>query len=279
MFGFLQKNRTGDDTVFHVHTFRCHHAEHVPDEAYVKEARRLGAGDIWFTDHAPFPGDPFGARMAYEELEEYLETLSELKRRYQDIRIHIGLETEYFPLFDAAGYYAHLRSLPEIEMLLLGQHMAQTSDAPTYSFSESKDYLAANEYKLLGQAIVQGIGSGYFDAVAHPDRIFRRCEGWDADMAAVSREIIEAAVKADLPLEMNICSAEWSGYAMPQFWELVPETARRLVGYDAHTLYELRSRHRDMFMLLETLDPAVCRVSGKIGRGELQRRLLRETTL
>ena len=30
---------------------------------YVKRAIELGAHSIWFSDHSPFPGDPFGNRM------------------------------------------------------------------------------------------------------------------------------------------------------------------------------------------------------------------------
>lgn len=233
--------------IFHVHTYRCGHAENVTDEAYVKKAIKLGAGDIWFTDHAPFPNNPFGSRMDYDALEEYLGTFSLLKQHYHEINIHIGLETEYFPHFDAMGYYKRLRSLPELEMLLLGQHMAQVSDdPPAYSFSESTDFLNENEYKLLGKAIVQGVESGYFDVIAHPDRIFRRCSAWDTDMETVSNEIIQAAIKADIPLELNLSSVESPKNYKRQFWQLVPDNARRIVGFDAHSLHEMESRYMGM---------------------------------
>ena len=42
-------------TAFHVHTYRCGHAENISDETYVKKAIELGVKSIWFTDHAPFP--------------------------------------------------------------------------------------------------------------------------------------------------------------------------------------------------------------------------------
>lgn len=230
--------------IFHVHTFRCGHAENVSDEAHVKLALELGASDIWFTDHAPFPNDPFGARMKYAELDEYLRTLSELKARYTNINVHIGLETEYFPSFDKSGYYEYLRLRTEIEMLLLGQHMAEMSDSPpSYSFSESSDFLNCNEYKLLGNAIVQGASTGYFDAIAHPDRIFRRCDSWNSDMEKMSEAIIQSAINADIPLEMNLASAENPIYYRNQFWALVPDTVQRVVGYDAHSIDEVKSRY------------------------------------
>lgn len=230
--------------IFHVHTFRCGHAENIPDEAYVKKAVELGADEIWFTDHEPFLGDPFGSRMDYDELEEYLDTLSLLKQKHTNITIHIGLEIEYFPHFDADGCYKHLRSLPELEMLLLGQHMAQVSDdPPVYSFSESTDFLNENEYKLLGRALTQGIATEYFDVIAHPDRIFRRCTAWDPDMEAVASEIIQAAVKAHIPLEMNLSSVENPINYKREFWRLVPDTAKRVIGFDAHSLHEMKLRY------------------------------------
>ena len=128
-------------------------------------------------------------------------------------------------------------------MLLLGQHMAEVSAAPlAYSFSESAEYLNENEYKLLGKAIVEGTKTGYFDAIAHPDRIFRRCNSWDNDMEKMSEAIIQSAIIADIPLEMNLASAENPIYLKQEFWELVPETAKRIVGYDAHSVDELKSR-------------------------------------
>lgn len=229
--------------IFHVHTYRCGHAENVPDEAYVKAATELGASDIWFTDHAPFPGDPFGSRMRYKELDEYISTLSALKKKYSGINIHIGLETEYFPYFDKAGYYAELRSIPELELLLLGQHMAQTSsDPPAYSFSMSREELEETEYRHLAKAIMQGIGTGYFGAVAHPDRIFRRIREWTDDMAEVSREIITAAAEAGLPLERNLSSPDTNYGFTPEFWKLVPAGTELITGYDAHCISDMISR-------------------------------------
>ena len=228
---------------YHTHTYRCGHAENVPDEEYVKKAIELGASDIWFTDHAPFPGDPFGSRMLYSQLEEYISSISSLKKNYSDINIHLGLETEYFPHFDSNGYYNMLKSYKEIELLILGQHMAEVSDSPlSYSFSESREFLDKNEFKLLGDAIVQGLKTGYYSAVAHPDRIFRRCSKWNKDMEIVSMQIIQSAIDADLPLEMNLSSVEYPGAYRKEFWELVPDSAKRITGFDAHSIDEMESR-------------------------------------
>lgn len=103
--------------IFHVHTYRCGHAQKLRDEAYIQKAIEYGAGRISFTDHAPFPGNPFGSRMRMEQLPEYLSTLRGLKEKYSGvIDVRIGLEIEYLPSFKE--YYYELRENSDIEMLV-----------------------------------------------------------------------------------------------------------------------------------------------------------------
>lgn len=51
--------------IFHVHTRRCKHASDDNNEKYIQRALQLGANKIVYTDHVPFPGDPFTNRMDY----------------------------------------------------------------------------------------------------------------------------------------------------------------------------------------------------------------------
>ena len=221
---------------FHIHTYRCGHAENVSDETYIQNAIEIGADSIWFADHLPFSGDPFGGRMKYDQLEEYLDTLTGLKKKYGDY-VHIGLEAEYFPSFDREGYYKKLREDKRIEFLLLGQHMAEDPDSGEYSFSWSKDRLEKEEYIALGSAICQGIDSGYFDFVAHPDRIFRRCQKWTLQMAEVGNKIIAKAQISEMPLELNMSSIAVKNNYWPRFWQMV---SNRIIGLDAHSIQDLK---------------------------------------
>ena len=229
-------------SLFHIHTYRCGHAAFVPDEAYVREAIRLGADSIWFSDHAPFPGDPFGNRMSMSELDEYLETILSLKSRYAGrIEVHVGLEAEYFPSFDRSGYYRDLKNETRIEFLLLGQHMAEHTPGH-YTFDWDDERLDKDEYKALGEAVIKGIESGYYTCVAHPDRIFRRRRAWDPEMAEMSKRIIAAARAKDIPLELNMHSADRTYQFWPEFWELLSPENRTVVGLDAHAPEELERR-------------------------------------
>ena len=148
-----------DKDIFHVHSFRCGHAEDVSDEAYIKKAIELGAESIWFSDHAPFPGDYFRGRMRLDQLDEYISTLSDLKEKNKDkIAVHIGLEIEYLPSFDKAGYYAELKDKEGLEFFLLGQHFAEDPDDPgKYTFEWEKDRVEEHEFEVMGKAIVEGV--------------------------------------------------------------------------------------------------------------------------
>lgn len=214
---------------FHVHTSQ------VPDEAYIKKAISLKLSDIWFTDYAPFPGDPFLNRMKHDQLPEYIHSLMNLKEQYQnDINVHIGLEIEYFYQYEE--YYSYLLE-SGIEMLLLGQHIYQTSK-DNYNFSLPDTERKQSEMQGLGRAIIEGIGTGLFKACAHLDRIFRY-HVWDKEAEDISRDISDAALKYDVALEKNIESAETPNCYNSRFWDTVSRKNKIILGIDAHSPEEL----------------------------------------
>lgn len=222
---------------FHVHTYRCGHAEELPDEAYVERAIELGAQDIWFSDHAPFPGNPFGHRMKYEQLPEYLDTLQGLKEKYRErLRIHVGLEIEYFESFEA--YYQELKRDERLDFLLLGQHMALIAPGK-YTYDLPQAERNEKEAVYLVEALIKGMKTGYFDYCAHPDRSFRRRKVWTRDMEDMARELIRTAKEKHVYLEKNLSSLREKHHYWPEFWKLVLPEVKTVVGYDAHSLEEL----------------------------------------
>lgn len=232
----------GPRELFHVHTFRCRHAGDEPDAAYVEKAIRLGADKITFTDHAPFPGDPFDCRMGMDELPDYFASLTALRERYAGrIEIGIGLEIEYLPGF--ADYYRELIGRADLDFLMIGQHFYQHADG-TYSFSDSPTVRAAEEANGVIEAIISGIQTGLFAVVAHPERAFRYAGEWDDAQEALSRRLMRAAAEHRCFLEQNERSKQQSLYR-PAFWELLGRvdpsgTVRVLKGLDAHATEELR---------------------------------------
>ena len=180
--------------------------------------------------------------MKYEELPEYISTLKNLKEQYQrKIKIHIGLEIEYFSRYDQSGYYQELSNNPDLEILLLGQHMAEDpEDREHYTFEWPKERLQVDEYTVLGDAMIAGMKTGCFKIVAHPDRIFRRQKIWTLEMEAVAVRVIDAAVKYGLPLEKNCSSMRHKHHYWKEFWEIAEVNGvETVIGLDAHKLKRL----------------------------------------
>lgn len=234
------------DSIFHVHTYRCKHASEESDEAYIRKAIELGAKRIMFTDHAPFPGNPFRNRMDYEQLPEYISTLKKLRNKYlKRINVQIGLEIEYLPSFN--DYYQELVANEDLEWLILGQHMFEYEHG-VYSFSDTNEVKKQTEYIGLCEAMIEGMKTGFFRVCAHPDRAFRRRKVWDNDMEELSIRIIKKAIETGTILEDNISSYKRKHQHWDQFWDTLYDRAVYgkdsdnvfvIKGLDAHSTEEL----------------------------------------
>lgn len=240
----IGKYKPKENEIYHVHTWRCKHATDEEDYQYVEKAIELGASRIVFTDHNPFPGNPFRNRMDIEQLPEYISSMKQLKQDYRDkIEVMFGLEVEYLPTYH--DFIKALHDSGNFDLLILGQHFFENEDG-TWSFvNEDKN----NEFKGICAATVQGIETGFFDVVAHPDRMFRRCKEWNRDLMHASYDVINAANKHGLLLEQNYSSMERKRQYWAPFWDraaLVSQTK----GYDAHSVEELEQRWRKHYFPL-----------------------------
>lgn len=228
-----------ENEIFHIHTSRCKHAAKDPDYKYVEKAIELGAKRIVFTDHAPFPDNPFGCRMDIEELAEYLSSIAGLKREYKDqIEIYCGLEAEYLPSYKS--YYMELKKTEEIDLLVLGQHFFEYEPG-YYSFSDEDK---TNEYRKMCEAMVQGINTEMFDVVAHPDRAFRRCKTFGRKEIDAAKAVIWAATWNSVYLEKNYASMQRKNQYKEDFWKLIPPKALTIYGLDAHSVKEIEDGYK-----------------------------------
>lgn len=224
------------DTAFHIHTWRCGHAADVPDDDYITKAIFEGFQDIWFTDHGPFPDYPF-YRMEPDEIGEYITTLTELQEKYAPrIRVHIGLEMEYYP--SMREWYRELLALPGMEILILGQHMWELEPG-IYSCGLPEAEEEAGEAFACGEAMIEAMKTGLFSVCAHPDRSFRHQKEWTPAHEDIARRIIETAAGTGVLLEKNRATylrEKWS----KEFWDLVPPGTPTVYGLDAHTPGDVR---------------------------------------
>lgn len=226
---------------FHTHTQRCKHAVGI-EEDYVKAAISCGLSKLGFSDHAPFPDHDFGLRMVYEEFDDYLGTIEQLKEKYADkITLCKGVEIEYLPKY--RSYYEELLSTGKLDYLLLGEHFYQADAENTQNifFAESTDW-----YASYADAIAEALRTGFFVMLAHPDLFLLNKFAWDRNCDYAVDTIINAAAATNTILEYNangfrrgkavFPDGERYPYPHEKFWTAVADAKLPvIVGSDCHS--------------------------------------------
>ncbi len=227
---------------FHTHSKRCKHA-FGSEEDYVRSAIANGLSTLGFSDHTPYPyaDADFGRRMDFEELGDYLDTLNKLSEKYRDkIVVRKGLETEYLPKY--RSYYEELLGKWGFEYLLLGEHF-YLNDAGEYG--NTYEITSTTEYLAYARTLIEGMKTGLFKAVAHPDLYLLNPFAWNDDCKRAADLIIDTAVSTNTILEYNangfrreqICYPDGLRYQYPHdgFWQMAAKApVRVIVGSDCH---------------------------------------------
>ena len=225
---------------FHTHTKRCKHAGGT-EEDYVKEAISCGFSMLGISDHAPFPDYDFGLRMEYEELDEYLNEIDLLKNRYDgQITLYKGLEIEYMPKY--LSYYEELLGTKKLDYLLLGEHIYQAGDGTVQNIYFAPD---TGWYISYANAIAEGLHTGLFPMVAHPDLFLLNQYAWDTNCDRAVDTILNAAAANNTILEYNanglrrgitsFPDGERYPYPHEKFWTAVAAAKLPvIVGSDCH---------------------------------------------
>ena len=186
---------------YHTHTQRCKHAQGTEAD-YVQAALDNKMDILGFSDHAPYPDERFGLRMDYAELKPYVECLKKLQEKYKkELGIRIGLEIEYAGR--ELSYYHDLLEKEGLEYLLLGQHIFYTSageEVNTYFIEQTGDTTYYLEY---AKSLEEGMYSGCFKAVAHPDLFFINNLPNDVNCEKACDMIVNAAAATNTILEFN----------------------------------------------------------------------------
>ena len=226
------------DFNYHTHTFRCGHANGT-DEEYVLAAIEAGYKILGFSDHAPYRNLPFPrSRMAWEQLDEYVESINALKEKYKDqIEIHVGLETEYYP----DHHDEKVALLEKVEYLLLGQHsMYPSGDGSFFRFNTDEQLM------MYAENICKGLETGLYTYLCHPDVYIYNQVGFDDTCRKVARMILAKAAETDTPVEINVHGvnrdrqhfpdgSELDWYPHKEFWKIAAEYPLRCIyGIDAH---------------------------------------------
>ena len=227
---------------YHTHTARCGHAIGT-DEEYVKQAIQAGFKVLGFSDHAPYRNIPRPfARMKWDDLEDYLNSIHELKVRYKDqIEIHIGLETEFYPAF--LHEKQELRG--KVEYLLLGQHFNDPVETVSY-FGHNTD----EQILEYAETIAKGLDTGLYTYLCHPDVFMSKQPSFTEACRKASHIICAKCEETNTPLELNVrgilkgkqnyAEGQMYGYPNRLFWEIAAQYDVKVVpGIDAHAPKDL----------------------------------------
>ena len=224
---------------YHTHTARCGHASGL-DEEYVLAAIEAGIKYLGFSDHIILPDGYMqpGIRGNPELFEDYLYSINYLKDKYKDkINIIIGFEAEYYP--EMVDYYKSLLK-DRIDYLILGQHCYLEDNS--FHFYFEKD-APIEDVKRYVDDVIEGIKTGLFKYVAHPDLFMQSQLNWNSELEKESRRLLKACEEYQIPVELNMCGAmrrhfdaEHYSYPNIHFFKLVKDYKVKLVlGIDAHT--------------------------------------------
>ncbi len=231
---------------YHTHTSRCHHAEG-SDESYVESALRGGYDILGFSDHTPWPyasGFVSRTRMLPAELANYVSHIQELKEKYQGrIEILVGLECEYYP--DMISWLGELKEKYQLDYLLFGNHHYPSDEQASYFGMCTTDI---HQLHLYEKSIIEGMQTGLYTYVAHPDLFMGAYPTFDKHCEEVSRNICREANKLHLPLEYNLGVASYceltgeSLFPHPDFWQFAKEEGcTAIIGVDAHQPFALET--------------------------------------
>lgn len=247
-----QKNTYQPISNFHTHTYLCKHAEGRPID-YVKEAEKFNCKALGFSDHCPYPDSSWAyCRMNKDEIDLY-KSLVEEAAAEAAFPVYFGFECEWHPHFKS-WYNDYLKAEIKTDFLVLGSHW--------YDINGSLEYIPEiNNKKEVFNYIdftIEGMTTGIYNFLAHPDLFLSYIENVDADYLACSKALIQAAIDLNMPIEINGYGTlkrmiNRNGileyiYPVTSFWEIARDMGAQIIcnsdaHYPAHTiLSNLRAR-------------------------------------
>lgn len=177
----------------------CRHAEGLPVD-YAAEAVRQGLSVLGFSDHTPFPDNRWiDVRMAMSDLPAYIESVQQARLIYPELTILTGLECEYIPEYHHF-YQDELLGCHHLDYLICGQHWFLHHGQWLGSFGQSNTPERLGAYT---DHVIEAMGTGLFDFVAHPDIFGNDYLIWDANAITCTKALAEAAAELGIPLEIN----------------------------------------------------------------------------
>lgn len=232
---------------WHTHTFRCKHATGDAQD-YCQAATAIGLKTLGFSDHMPTPDKMLERdRMDISELAGYCQAVKDAQEQFKSLKIFLGIECEWCPKYGISYYKEVLQGEYGIEYLVGAPHVYQMEDMSWRAvWKRRTENDQKNDTIAYGKQVVSMIETGLFTFMAHPDLFGIFCDHWSTECEAISRDIIQAALAYNLPLELNGAGikkpyvVDTDGNSRPQypyepFWQRAAAAGiTAIVNSDAH---------------------------------------------
>lgn len=236
----------------HTHTARCGHAEGL-DIQYIHSAIDAGFTTLGFSEHIPYPEMHLPAcRMFYEQKNEYLNTIQDLRKEFQDrIKIYVGYEVEY--MNDHIDFLMQMKQ--ECDYMILGQHCREIG-------YEYDCYCSDQDVLTYVRQIEEALNLGIITYVAHPDYFMLGRRLYSEVCIEAAHRIARASIQHDIPLEINLNGFHYGKktyqftdkpgqieerypYPFREFWDIISSYGCKvLYGFDAHSPITLQEANR-----------------------------------
>ena len=227
---------------YHSHTDLCNHAKgYIGD--YLLEAKSKKLTILGFSDHCPYPKDGLDTwervRMSIDESHRYIKDIRGVSKK-ENLEIYAGFECEWDFRYEN-WYRDFLLGELNADYLIFGPHWVYD----TGNFIYAPEINTKKQVFTYFDTIIEGLASGLYAFLAHPDLIMSDGRAWDANLKAGFTAIIEAAIQYNIPLEVNgqgFIKGKVKGekgmrdpYPYDAFWNLVAEkNIPVLCNSDAH---------------------------------------------
>ena len=183
---------------YHTHSRWCGHAKGEIED-YITTAISEGFVELGITDHVPHRGDPDTHRMPWADFQPFNRALDSAIAKYGDkISLIKGFECEYMK--ERMDDYHMFREEYGYRIMSLGHHNVGP-DHSIFMFARNKPDYAV---RLYADEVCEGLETGFFDFLAHPDLLLMNYEpGFDSECERSLRQIFSCCEKLHIPVEIN----------------------------------------------------------------------------
>lgn len=194
---------------YHMHTYLCKHANGTPEQ-YVNHAKKMGLGEIGFSDHMPMPPVyDLENRMEEWQFPEYLKLVEKAREAAAGFPVRLGIEGDYVPEF--TEYVREFTANYNLDYVLGSVHYIGSwgFDNPKYLDEFGRRSLE-DAYKEYFHLVIQAAESRLFDIISHFDLVKKFGHKPRRGYSDLAREALTAIKDNDLAIEINT-----SGFRKP----------------------------------------------------------------